>query len=87
MPKNEILIQQAKLFNNTLNDEQINYIVNNNILIYSDFTNIKYEDSKIILLEDIDWIYDENNYRIPYLNETKLFQIKLNNINCIYDYI
>lgn len=85
---NIILIEQAKLFNKTLNVKQIKYIIDNNILIYSDFTNIQYEDSKIILLEEITWDYDENNYRIPYyLNGIKLHQIKLNeNIN-IYDYI
>jgi hypothetical protein len=87
MLKNEILMNQAKLFNNILIDEQIKYIVNNNLLIYDDFTNINFDDSSIILLEEITWIYDENNYRIPYLNGIKVRQIKLNENNNIFDYI
>lgn len=87
MIKNKILINQAKLFNTILNDEQINYIVNNNILIYCEFTNIKYDEDKNILLEEITWIYDENNYRIPYLNKSKIFFIKLVDKFNIFDYI
>jgi hypothetical protein len=30
MQKNEILIAQAKLFNNILSEQQIEYIINNN---------------------------------------------------------
>jgi len=82
-----ILIEQAKLFNNILNDDQINLIFKNNIMIYDDILNINIEVLENIVLEEITWIYDENNYRIPYLNEIKLQQIKLNENSNIFDYV
>lgn len=87
MCKNEILINQAKLFNHILTDVQQNYIIDNNVMIYDKFTNIEYIEPNNFLLEEITWDYDENNYRIPYLNGIKLRQIKLNE-NCnIFDYV
>jgi hypothetical protein len=87
MVKSEIIIEQAKLFNVELNAEQINYIVRNNLLIYSDFSNIICEEPTTVLLEDINWVYDENNYRVPHLNEVKINQIKINDDSNPYDYI
>jgi hypothetical protein len=87
MFKNEILINQAILFNTELNNDQFDYIITNNLIIYDEFTNINYDDSSVILLEEIIWIYDENNYRIPYLNGIKVRQIKLNENSNIFDYI
>jgi|Laugresubdmm15sn_1035100.scaffolds.fasta_scaffold01212_9 hypothetical protein len=87
MFKNDIISEQAILFNKTLNDDQLNYIVSNSILIYADFANINYEEPLAFLLEEINWVYDENNNRIPYLNETKINQIKINEDNNLYDYI
>ena len=87
MCKNNLLISQAKLFNHILTGHQIEYIVNNNILIYSDFLDIEYSETNNFLLEEITWDYDENNYRIPYLNGIKLRQIKLNENSNIFDYV
>lgn len=87
MLKNEILINQAKLFNHILTDFQIDYIITNNVMIYDEFTNIEYRETNNFLLEEITWDYDENNYRIPYLNGIKLRQIKLNENSNIFDYV
>jgi hypothetical protein len=87
MDKNTIIIEQAKLFNQELSLEQINYIVNNNIVIYSNNIDTNYDFSKNILLEEINWIYDNNNLRIPYWDSNKLSQIKLELNDNIYDYI
>ena len=87
MCKNNLLISQAKLFNTELNKDQIEYIVNNNILIYSDFLHIEYSETNNFLIEEITWDYDENNYRIPYINGIKMRQIKLNENSDIFDYI
>lgn len=87
MLKNEILINQAKLFNHILTDFQIDYIITNNVMIYDEFTNIEYSETNNFLIEEITWDYDENNYRIPYLNGIKLRQIKLNETSNIFDYI
>ena len=72
-----ILIEQAKLFYKNLSTEDINYIVDNNIVIYSNNIDTNYNFSKNILLEEISWIYDNNNLRIPFWNNNKLPQIKL----------
>jgi hypothetical protein len=69
-----------------LSIKQIEYIINNNILIYSEKININFVNYSL-LLDDIVWIYDKNNYRIPYLDNIKLNQIKIDNTNNIYDYI
>jgi hypothetical protein len=87
MFKNEILINQSKLFNHILTDVQQNYIIDNNVMIYDEFTNIEYSETNNFLLEEITWDYDENNYRIPYLNGIKLRQIKLNENSNIFDYV
>jgi hypothetical protein len=87
MQKNEILIAQAKLFNNSLSEQQIEYIINNNIFIYSDNIDITILSDSLFSLEDIVWVYDKNNYRIPYLHDIKLNQIKIHTSGNIYDYI
>lgn len=84
---NEMLFSQAQLFNKELSKNQIDYIINHNIMIYDEFTHINFDDLSINILEEINWIYDENNYRIPYLNGIKLRQIKLNENSNIFDYI
>jgi len=79
---------QYLLFNES--DKIINFIIDNNIMVYTnldnivitnDFTNLNFN------LEDITWIYDENNYRIPYYNNTKINYIKLDPSHNIYDFI
>jgi hypothetical protein len=87
MFSNTILTKQAKLFNGKLDSHQIEYIFKNNIMIYQDITKINSEVLENIILEEITWYYDENNYRIPYLNGIKLGQIKLNENSNIFDYI
>jgi hypothetical protein len=83
-----IYILQAKLFNNILTAEQIEYIQANNIFIYDDNIIIHNECGiPIIPINEITWVYDNNNYRIPYLNETKMSQLKINESYNIYDYI
>lgn len=82
-----MIISQAKLFNDNLNDSQINFITNNMIMIYDNLINIKDIELDNILYNEITWIYDNNNYRIPYINGTKIQQIKLNHTNNISDYI
>jgi hypothetical protein len=87
MDKNYIIISQAKLFNKDLSLEKIDYIINNNILIYSHEIDINYDFSTNIYLEEINWVYNTDNLRIPYLNNNKLSHIKLDNSHDIYDYI
>jgi hypothetical protein len=83
----KLITEQARLFNTELNNDQINYIIDNNVMIYDEFTNIEYSETNNFLIEEITWDYDENNYRIPYLNGIKLRQIKLNENSNIFDYI
>jgi hypothetical protein len=82
-----IIISQAKLFNENLTENQINFIVNNKVMIYDNFINIKDNEIKDISETEITWEYDDNNYRIPYINGVKIQQLKLNNIDNIYNYI
>ena len=72
-----MIIIQAKLFNKELINAQIEYITKNNIMIYDNLSNINTNNTDVqnILNFEIDWNYDENNYRIPYLNGIKLQQI------------
>ena len=48
MIQKEIIISQAKIFNKNLSLEQIDYIVNNNILIYTDEIKLNYDFLKNI---------------------------------------
>ena len=86
-----MIIIQANLFNKELTNVQIEYIIKNNIMIYDNLSNININinnpNLQNILHFEIDWNYDENNYRIPYLNGIKLQQIKLNENSNIFDYI
>ena len=48
----KLITDQAKLFNTELNNDQIEYIINNNIVIYSDFLDIEYSETNNFLIED-----------------------------------
>jgi hypothetical protein len=87
MFRNKLLIQQAKLFNTELDNIQIQYIINNNIMVYDGLLNISNKSLENISEIELDWVYDENNFRIPYLNGIKVQQIKLNDVSNIFDYI
>jgi hypothetical protein len=87
MINNDILKKQAKLFNILLNKEQIDYILKNNIMIYSNISDVINENVTEINCKNIIWTYDDNNYRIPYYNEKKINQIKLQDFYNIYDFI
>jgi len=82
-----IIISQAILFNDKLNEPQKHFIINNMVMVYDNFKNIKENEVKYVSDTEINWVYDKNNYRIPYINGVKIQLIKLNNINNIYNYI
>jgi hypothetical protein len=84
-----IIIKQAMLFNNNLSDSAINYLVSNNLFLYSSINEVVlYQNNELNFnIEDIEWLYDENNYRIPYINKNKIYIIKLTSSNNIYDFV
>jgi len=83
----EIIINQYKLFNNF--DNFKDKLVNEKILVYENIKEIDVENINInkYNLENIEWRFDENNYRIPFSKENKISLIKLDNTDNIYDYI
>ena len=80
-----IIIQQYKLFNN--DNLLIDYITVNRIMVYD-----KISDPSLLLncvainYMDLEFRFDEYNYRIPYLNNKKIIAIKIKSKN-IYNYI
>lgn len=87
---NQVIINQYKLFNNLENDIE-KKLVEEKILVYDNIKNIDIEQNNTnkYSLINIEWYYDENNYRIPYNieNKNKINMLKLDkNVN-IYDYI
>jgi hypothetical protein len=85
-----ILVNQAKLFNNNLSEEQIDYIIKNNLLIYGNINenqNHEFLINENYAIEEITWFYDNNNYRIPYINNCKINKIKYDEKSNIFDYI
>jgi hypothetical protein len=80
-----ILIEQYKLFNN--NNLMIDYILNHNIMVYDEITDPKQLlNVNNINYLDLEFKFNEYNYRIPYYNSNKIIAIKIN-INDIYNYI
>lgn len=80
-----ILIEQYKLFNNS--NLLIDYITNNRIMVYDELINPTILiDCPEINYKDLDFQYDDNNYRIPYYKNKKIQAIKIN-LNDIYNYI
>jgi len=80
-----ILIEQYKLFNT--DNLLIDYIINHNIMIYD-----KISDASLLINSpeinyiDLDFEYDNNNYRLPYYKNKKVSAIKIN-LEEIYNYI
>lgn len=84
---NEILINQYLLFNN-YNQEHINFILNNNFIIYDKINLINFEEYiEILNSENIKWIFDDNNYKILYYDNRKVNFIKITDDKNIYDFI
>ena len=82
-----ILIKQFLLFNKH-NENYHKEIINEQIMIYENYDNIDFNNSTINDLTQIKWIYDINNYRIPYTYvNIKITHIKLSPKDNIYDYI
>lgn len=83
----EILKNQFLLFNN-YNNDNINYILTNNFIIYEEINLINFEEyTEILNYESIFWIFNDNNYKIPYYNNKKINFIKLNLEQNLYDLI
>ncbi len=82
----DILINQYLLFN-VYNEEHIHFILNNNYIIYNDYITIDFNDNKIYNFNDIIWNFNENNYKIPFQNNTKINFIKVTDDKNIYNYI
>jgi hypothetical protein len=87
---NREIINQYKLFNNLDNNIETK-LVNKKILVYDNIKEIDIDniDTKKYNLQDIEWHYDDNNYRIPHCieNKNKIIIIKLDENDNIYDYI
>ena len=85
-----IYILQYKLFNDiTSNDDMVyTYINQHKIMAYTSKNNIiEYDKGRTYNINDIIWIYDENNYRIPYIGGIRIDYISLQSNDNIYDYI
>ena len=82
----EIIKDQYFLFNT--NNTKITFILENKIMVYSNISKIKFEDNnKNINLNQINWKYDENNLRIPYINDTKILYYTLKQDDEVIDFI
>ena len=82
-----ILLNQYLLFNN-YNEEYINFILTNNFIIYNNFNLIDFKEYfDISIIENITWIFNNDNYKIPYYNNKKINFIKVTNDMNIYDLI
>jgi len=83
----EIIKKQYYLFND--DSKYLEFVVVNNLMVYTklndnNFTKINTN----IKLDEIAWIYNQQNIRIPYINKNNISIIKLNNNNeNIFDYI
>ena len=87
MDLQEILKNQFLLFNN-YNDEYINFIISNNFIIYDTINLIDFNDCiEILNYEDITWVFNDYNYKIPYYHNKKINFIKFNYDKNIYDLI
>jgi hypothetical protein len=85
----DVLIGQYLLFNE-YNENNIDYILNHNYMIYGKMEMIEFVDfneHNETPLEMITWMYDDNNYKIPIFNFKQLNYIKMDTTMNMYDYI
>lgn len=82
-----ILIGQFKIFNDKMNNNIIDYIVNNNIMVYYQIDNIDLlVNSHAYGINEIEFKYDENNFRIPYFENQRIICLQVDPFQ-IYNYI
>jgi len=79
-----ILKNQFNLFNEK---ECPEFIIQERIMIYEKLEIINFTIYETILLSDIVWKYNEDNYRIPFFKEKKQDFIRLNENENIFDYL
>jgi len=85
---NSLIINQYKLFNNLEEKLIVEKLVLEKILVYNDIKEIDVDNLNKYSIENIEWHYDKNNYRIPYsIEKNKISLIKLDNNDNIYDFI
>lgn len=91
----EIITNQYFLFNqpstSTGSDNPVlSYLIKENIMVYAkiepDPTTL-HDAHTTYELSNIEWVYDNNNIRIPYYNGTRMERIQLSKEDNIYDYI
>ena len=82
------MIKQYYLFND--DSKYLDFVIVNNLMVYTklnenNFTKI----NSNVKLDKIEWIYNNQNIRIPYINKNNILIIKLNNLDNenIFDYI
>jgi hypothetical protein len=82
-----IIVNQFLLFNNF--DEKIcRIIIDENIMIYEKIAEIhEYKEKNNYSTNNIIWKYNENNLRIPYVNNIPIKYYKLKSTDDIYDFI
>ena len=81
----EQLTKQYFLFNT--NRVILAYVLKNKIMVYTNVSKINLECNKDIELSQIEWKYNENNFRICYLNNEKITHYKLKEDDNIIDFI
>lgn len=81
----EILKEQYYIFNT--NKTILEYIILNKIMVYTNISKINLELYDTVELKDIVWKYNENNLRIPYINNQKLSFYKLKVNDNIIDFV
>jgi hypothetical protein len=79
----QIIIQQANLFNLNINESVTKHLIDNKLMIYDDLSIINLNSQDSFEIEKITWIYNNNNFRIPYINEKKILVIKVNESNIL----
>ena len=94
----DVIRNQYYLFNQTSvstassasENPVLSYLIKENIMVYAKIDSdpdtlcdacITYE------LSNIEWVYDNNNIRIPYYNGTRMDKIQLGEQDNVYDYI
>jgi hypothetical protein len=85
MEISECIKKQFLLFNN-YNKTNIDFVINNSIMIYDNIDLINFNEFvEILNYDDIIWDFDINNYKIPYYKNIKIKFLYIK--NNIYDLI